>query len=142
LIRALAAALVLAVALPAAARSAREYPYPYDPVWAALVRFLRVDEGLKLVEKDPANGYVLFELTEAKRTFSGAAELVRLEAGTRVVVRIADRPSYMEQGLLDRLGDKLREELGEPPPPTTTTTTPPPTPTTPPEPPAQEEKGR
>jgi hypothetical protein len=87
-------------------------------VWSALVRFLRVDEGLKVVEKDSETGYILFELTEGKRAFRGAAEVMRAEAGsTRVVVRISDRPAYMELGILERFGDKLREELGEPLPP-------------------------
>jgi len=116
-IRPLAAVTVLLLALPAAARSTREYPYSYKPVWSALVRFLRVDEKLKVVEKDADSGYVLFELAEGKRTFSGAAELVKVEGGTRVVMRISDRPAYMEQGLLDRLALKLREELGDQPPP-------------------------
>jgi hypothetical protein len=128
-IRSLLVAALLLAATPAAAKTAREFPYGYDPVWAALVRFLRVDEGLKLVEKDEGSGYILFELSEGKRTFSGAAELLRLETGTRVVVRIGDRPAYMELGLLERLSDKLREELGDAPPPPPAPPAPPPAPT-------------
>lgn len=117
-----ALALILAsAAAPAAAKSSREYPYAYAPVWSALVRFLRVDENLRVVEKDEKTGYVVFELTDGKKTFQGAAELTRQDGGgTRVMVRLADRPSYMELGLLDRFADKLRDELGEPvqqPPP-------------------------
>jgi hypothetical protein len=119
-IRALAAAAVLVVAAPAAAKSSRDVPYAPEAVFTTLVRFLRVDEGLKLVEKDAAAGYVIFELAEGKRTFGGAAEVVRGQDGagravTRVTLRISDRPSYMEIGMLDRLEVKLREELGEPP---------------------------
>jgi hypothetical protein len=124
MIRWLAAAAVLAVAAPAAAKSSRDVAYAYDPVFTSVVRFLRVDEGLKLVEKDAAAGYVIFVLTEGKRTFNGAAEVMKAQDGsgnavTRVTLRIADRPSYMELGMLDRLELKLREELGEPaaPPP-------------------------
>jgi hypothetical protein len=113
-IRAAVAAVILCTAAPAVAKSSREYAYAYDPVWSALVRFLRVDEGVKLLEKDAESGYVVFELVDGKKTFSGAAELMKIEAGTRVVVRISDRPSYMEQGMLDRFADKLRDELGEP----------------------------
>ena len=114
--RVLCAAVLLVLTQPALARTTRDFPYGYDPVWSTLVRFIRVDEGLKVVEKDPKTGYVLFELTEGKRTFSGAAELMKVDGGgTRVIVRITDRPSYMELGLLERLGDKLRAELGDPP---------------------------
>ena len=110
---------VLLIATTAAAKTTRELPYAYDPVWSSLVRFLRVDEKLKLVEKDGDAGYVLFELTEGKRTFTGAAELSKAPDGGRAVkltIRINDRPSYMELGLLDRFELKLREDLGEPPP--------------------------
>jgi len=110
---AVAAGLVLAA--PAAAKTTREVPYRYQPVWATMVRFLRVDENLKVTEKDEETGYVLFQLTEGKRTFNGAAELFKVEGGTRIILRIADRPSYMEAGLLDRFADKLHEELGDPP---------------------------
>jgi hypothetical protein len=120
--RGAAAALILLVATPAVAKSARELGYGYDQVWPALVRFLRVDEKLKLTEKDEGSGYILFELADGKKTFAGAAELTRItdgsgRAATRVAVRIEDRPSYMEAGILDRFADKLREELGAPPPP-------------------------
>jgi hypothetical protein len=137
--RRLAACLVLCAAAAsfpglAWAKTSRELPYGYDPVWSALVRFLRVDEKLKVVEKDADTGYVLFELSEGKRTFSGAAELLRTEGGrgTRLTLRIEDRPSYMELGLIDRFEVKLRDELGQPPPP--------PAPAPPPPPPAPEEK--
>lgn len=113
------AAVLLGAAAPASAKSSRELNYGYEPVWSSLVRFLRVDERLKLLEKDGDAGYVLFELVDGKRTFSGAAELARGRDGgrpVRLTIRINDRPSYMELGLLDRFEVKLREELGEPPP--------------------------
>jgi hypothetical protein len=62
----------------------------------------------------------LFELAEEGKTFSGAAELVAIDDDTgprvKVVIRIEDRPSYVETGMLDRLEKKLRAELGSPPP--------------------------
>jgi len=81
-----------------------------------------VNESIKIVEKDPEAGYVLFELRDDKKTFQGQMELVRVKddeerRATRVLVKLVDRPSYMEEGLLERLGDKLREELGDPPAP-------------------------
>jgi hypothetical protein len=127
--RAALVALLLAVlTAPAAAKTAREYGYAYDPTWSALVRFLRVDENLKLLEKDADTGYILFELVDGKRTFSGAAELMKLERGTRVTIRLNERPSYMEAALLERFGNKLHDELGEPPPPPAPPPPPPPPP--------------
>jgi hypothetical protein len=116
-VRALVAALVLLGAAPALAKTSREVDYRYDQVFPALVRFLRVDEKLKIVEKDDKSGYVLFELADGKKTFSGAGEVARMDGGgSRVTIRISDRPAYMELGILDRFADKLRDELGEPPP--------------------------
>jgi len=118
--RLLVACVVLCVG-PAlsSAKTSRELPYGYDPVWSALVRFLRVDEKLKVVEKDADTGYVLFELSEGKKTYTGAAELLRANEGraVRLTLRIEDRPSYMELGLIDRFEVKLRDELGQPVPP-------------------------
>ena len=79
----------------------------------------------------------LFELTDAKKTYRGSAELQQTtdsdgRSSTRVWVKIVDRPSYMEEAILDRLETKLRDELGDP--------LPPPEPPAPP-PPAADDKG-
>jgi len=113
-------ALVIAAPGVAAARSEREVDYQVAKVWPTAVRFLRVDEGLKIVEKDADSGYVMFELTEEGKTFNGALELVVADddAGPRVrlVMQIEDRPSYVEAAMLERLEAKLRADLGSPPP--------------------------
>lgn len=93
--------------------------YAYAQVWPAAVRFLRLDEGFTIVEKDAEAGYVIFELSEEGKQFRGALELVRIRddnrrAALRMIVRLEDRPSYMELGILDRLERKLRTELGPP----------------------------
>jgi hypothetical protein len=120
-LRAVAALLIVLQAAPAQAKTARDLPYSYERVWPALLRFLRVDEKLKVTEKSEEAGYVLFELTDGKRAYPGAAELSRTadvsgRATVRVSVKIEDRPSYMEMAVLDRLADKLHDELGDPPP--------------------------
>jgi hypothetical protein len=117
----LAVALVLGpVPRPAAARSEKELQYAAPKVWATAVRFLRVDEGVKIVEKDADAGYVLFELVDDKRTFTGALELVVADddAGPRVriVIQIEDRPAYMEAAMIERLEAKIKKELGSAPP--------------------------
>jgi hypothetical protein len=118
-----AATLALFLLLPVAqARSEREASYPFERAWPTAVRFLRIDEGFSIIERDPDSGYVLFELKDDGRTFTGSMEVVRTEddAGrraVRIVLRIADRPAYMERGILERLARKLRADLGDPAPP-------------------------
>ncbi len=105
----------------AAARSEKTLAYPRDAAWAAAVRFLAVDERLKIVGKDAEAGYVLFELPEEGKVFRGALEVIATAEGGRPVVRfvltIEDRPSWLEVAMLRRLERKLRIELGSPAPP-------------------------
>ena len=101
------------------AKSNRVVSYEKSLIWPAALRFLRVDEHLKITEKDIDAGYVLFELSDGKKTYPGALELSgtkdeRARSSTRLAIKLQDRPSYMEEGLLDRLEEKLREELGDP----------------------------
>lgn len=100
------------------AKTQRDTEYLYTQVWPTAVRLLRVDVGYTILEKDVDAGYVLFEFKDEGKTFRGAIEIVRLKGESkrvRVIVRIEDRPSYMEQSLLDRLERKLRDENGPPP---------------------------
>ncbi len=48
----------------ATARSEKTLAYPRDQVWPTAVRFLVVDERVKVLEKDADAGYVLFELRD------------------------------------------------------------------------------
>ncbi len=118
--RRLALALLL-VATPAFARTEKTLAYPRDQVWSPALRFVVVDEHLKVTEKDPDAGYILFELHEENRTFRGSLEVATIERDgrkeTRFVIQIADRPSWMELAMLERLEKKLRAELGSPTPP-------------------------
>lgn len=104
----------------AAARSEKTLAYPRDQAWPAAVRFLAVDERLKLVEKDADAGYVLFELRDEGKLFRGALEVVVIVVEGRTLVRfvltIEDRPSWLEAAMLGRLERKLRAELGAPTP--------------------------
>ena len=118
----LLATLVLGLGLAgtAHARSEKTLAYVRDQAWPAAVRFLRVDEHLKIVEKDADAGYVLFELHEDKKTFRGSLEVITVvkdgRSQVRFVVTIEDRPSYLEVTMLERLEHKLRAELGSPAP--------------------------
>ena len=116
----LAAALLAALTTTASAKTERTARYTFDQVWPTAVRHLRVDEGFTIVEKDPDVGYVVFQVKDEGKVFSGALEVMRHKdssgrAAVRLVLRIGDRPAYMEAGVLDRMLAKLREEHGDPP---------------------------
>lgn len=123
LAQAAAGLVVLVMAVPIAhAKSHRDVSYPYDPVFAAAVRFLRIDEGHAITEKDRDAGYILFSIEDGGQRYPGALEIVRRKDArgrdaVRLYVRLSQRPAYMERALLVRLEEKLREQLGPPPPP-------------------------
>lgn len=118
----LAAALALgaAPARVAWARSDKVVVYTPAKVFPTAVRFLRLDVGAKILEKDADAGYVMFELTEGAKTFPGSLELVAADsagrAAAKIVIKIEGQPSYVEATMLEKLERKLRDELGEPPP--------------------------
>ena len=104
----------------ASARSEKTLAYPRDPAWSAAVRFIRVNAGLKVIEKDADAGYVIFEFKEEKKTFRGSLEVLEVvkdgRKQVRFVMTIEDRPSWVEIELLTKLENKLRSELGTPAP--------------------------
>jgi hypothetical protein len=112
--------VLLAVPAVAAARSEKTVDYGAAKVWPTAVRFLRVDAGVKITEKDADAGYVMFELVDEGKTYAGSLELVVADDDggprCRVVIHINDRPSYMEAVMLDKLELKLRADHGTPPP--------------------------
>jgi hypothetical protein len=102
------------------ARSELLLPYAAADVWAAAVRFLRVDRGFAVREKDEKAGYVLFDFVEAGRTYRASLELVSLtdddgRASTDAQLSLPDLPKRYEAVLLDQLGAKVRQERGAPP---------------------------
>lgn len=117
--RGIVLALLLATS-NAQARSERTLAYPREPAWAAAVRFIRVNAGLKVIEKDAEAGYVIFEFKEENKTFRGSLELIETTKSDRKLLRfvitIEDRPAWVEEELLTKLERKLRAELGTPSP--------------------------
>jgi hypothetical protein len=121
--RSLSLLLVAALAGPAAARSEKTLAYQRAEVWPAAVRFLVVEEHLKITEKDADAGYVLFELLDDGKPYRGSLEVMSVvvdgQTEVRFVLQIADRPSWIEVAMLTRLERKLHSELGSPSPPPT-----------------------
>lgn len=99
------------------AKSGYESLYTYDQTWTTAIRLVRVDLGLKIVEKDEKAGYILFEYVDKGMTSSASLELLQAGQGDRirVVCQIPKFPSYHESVVLDRLARKLKEEHGAPP---------------------------
>jgi hypothetical protein len=122
---AIAATALLLVTLPQAraeARSQAVLSYPASEIWPTAIRFLRIDRGATLKEKDADSGYILFELTEGPKSYKGSLELVRTTDGeeresTRVVVNLPDLPHHHEITLLEKLTAKVKDEYGAPAPP-------------------------
>lgn len=105
----------------AEAKSTLALSYAPDDVWAAAVRFLRVDRNLPVREKDQNAGYVLFDVSEAGKTYRASLELVALsdDAGrvsTQATLSIPQLPKRYEATLLEQLAAKVRDERGPPPP--------------------------
>jgi hypothetical protein len=116
-------ALIAAIALTtsiADARSEKTLAYQREQVWPTAVRFLVVDERVKVIEKDADAGYVMFELKDDGKLFRGSLEVMTVERdkrkSVRFVLQIEDRPDWLEIAMLTRLERKLRSELGSPAP--------------------------
>lgn len=119
--RFLASLLFVVLATTAvAARSEKTLSYQRDQVWPTAVRFLVVDERVKVIEKDADAGYVLFELKDEGKTYRGSLEVMAVvrdkRTNVRFVLQIEDRPDWIEVAMLTRLERKLRAELGSPAP--------------------------
>jgi hypothetical protein len=104
----------------AAARSTATLSYAPNEVWAAAVRFLRVDRSLPIREKDEAAGYVLFDYNDGGKGYKAALELIPFSDNegrvtTQVALTIAGLPRRYEGALLEGLGAKIRDERGSPP---------------------------
>lgn len=102
----------------AEARVSGEVGYSYQQTWQAAVRLIRVDLQCPITDRDEEMGFVLFEYTNAGRTYPGSVEVVRTtdargEERIRVTVQVPAMPSYVERMVYDRLTRKLREDFGE-----------------------------
>jgi hypothetical protein len=117
-----AAGGVAVLPLPdALARATFTSAYGFDRTWNAAVRFVRVDNGFRVNEKDDAGGYLLFEYVSSDsggKPTPGSIEVIRSgEPGdpVQVVVQLPKMPSYHEQSMVAAFARKLKDELGDPP---------------------------
>lgn len=110
-------AAVLAVR-GARARVEAESDYTKAQTYNGALRYVRVDLGYELVEKDPDAGYILFRYEPPGRRnnpTNGSIEVLETKDRVKLVIQLPQMPSYHETTLRDGLLKKLRAEYGEPP---------------------------
>ncbi len=91
--------------------------YTKNQAYNGALRYLRVDLGYEVTEKDPDAAYLLFRYSSSgkKTPSSGSIEIIEQRDSVRLSIRLPDLPRYQEELLSDGLLRKLREEYGEPP---------------------------
>ena len=105
----------------AGARVEGESGYTKTQTYSGALRYLRVDLGYEVVEKDPDAAYLIFRYAppgQPKSASTGTVEIVATDSRVKVFVQIPSMPEYHERVLRDGLMRKLREEYGVPPPKT------------------------
>jgi len=106
----------------------RVLSYPFRQVWPTAIRYLRVDRGYNLRDRDEEAGFILFEFElpdstkEAPRVGQGSLEMIRIEdAAGRPSVQIQvgtnSGPVHLPHAILEGIAAKVRAERGQPPPP-------------------------
>lgn len=113
----------LVVAAPAAVADARVdggSSYSKAQTYSGALRYVRVDLGYEVVEKDPDAAYLIFKYATpsgSKGSFvTGTLEVIESNGGVRLFVNLPRMPEYYERMFRDGLLKKLRDEYGAAPP--------------------------
>ncbi len=110
------ASLLLVPSAPAQAKSSTWLAYSRTQVYSSALRYLRVDLGLEVVERDSDAAYLLFRYDAPQNAeHLGAFEIVEQEEGVRISVQLPKAPNYREAMLRDGLVKKIRGDYGQPP---------------------------
>jgi hypothetical protein len=119
LVGVLAAVAALAPASVADARVDGGSSYTKAQTYSGALRYVRVDLGYEVVEKDPDAAYLIFKYTApgaAKNSaVTGTLEVIEGTSGVRLFVNLPRMPEYYERVFRDGLLKKLRDEYGAPP---------------------------
>jgi hypothetical protein len=102
----------------ATARVGGELEYSKAQTYSGALRYLRVDMGYEVVEKDPDAAYLIFRYElpgQKKATATGTVEVVEVDDHVKLFVQIPTMPEYHERVLRDGLVRKLHDEYGTPP---------------------------
>ena len=114
----------LAVMSPAAVADARvdgASGYSKAQTYSGALRYVRVDLGYEVVEKDPDAAYLIFKYTAPgggkNAAVTGTLEVIEATGGgVRLFVNLPRMPEYYERVFRDGLMKKLKDEYGAPPP--------------------------
>lgn len=101
----------------ASARVTAESQYTKAQNYSAALRFLRVDKGFEVVERDEEAAYLIFRYPTPERkeqNVTGTIEVVEVEQRVTLIVKLPQMPQYHERLLSDQLLRKLRDEYGPP----------------------------
>jgi len=111
-------ATLLLLSVSAGARVAGESEYSKAQTYSGALRYLRVDLGYEVTERDPDAAYLIFRYQlpgQNKATATGTVEIVDSDGHVKLFVQIPTMPEYHERVLRDGLVRKLHEEYGAPP---------------------------
>ena len=106
----------------ASAKASVEVQYRMEEVFSTATRFVRVDRGCQITDKDPDVAFVMFECPlEDKKVSRGGLEMfaTKKEGRDRVSIHLTlpDDSHGAELRWLELLERKLRDERGAPVPP-------------------------
>jgi hypothetical protein len=115
----LASLLVGLTPRPAAADAGAELRYTRTQIFSGALRYLRIDLGYEITEKDSDAAYLLFRYVPqgTKEPMFGAIEIVETSSAVRLSVKLPKLPSYHETVIRDGLVKKLRADYGNELPP-------------------------
>lgn len=102
----------------ARARVGGESEYSKAQTYSGALRYLRVDLGYEVVERDPDAAYLIFRYQtpgQNKSNATGTVEIVDTDGHVKLFVQIPSMPEYHERVLRDGLVRKLHDEYGAPP---------------------------
>jgi hypothetical protein len=118
---ALAALAVVSTVAVADARVDGASGYSKAQTYSGALRYVRVDLGYEVVEKDPDAAYLIFKYTAPgggkNSAVTGTLEVIEATGGgVRLFVNLPRMPEYYERVFRDGLMKKLKDEYGAPPP--------------------------
>jgi hypothetical protein len=106
---------------PGEASATAELRYTRTQIFSGALRYLRIDLGYEITEKDADAAYLMFRYVPhgmQEPTF-GAIEIVQVKQGVKLAVKLPKLPSYHEAVIRDGLLQKLKADYGGEPGPKT-----------------------
>lgn len=95
--------------------------YSKAQTYSGALRYVRVELGYDVIEKDPEAAYLIFKYAtpgQPKNAVTGTLEVIEVSGGgVKIFVSLPRMPEYHERVFRDGLLKKLREEYGSPTPP-------------------------